>query len=164
MGSVKVVALLRHGKSDWEPLGVSDFNRPLSERGIRDILQQGQALLKTGYRPDRILSSPAIRAWHTAHLLAQVVSLPHEAVQSEIGFYREDEGSIEATLQVLSDDIATVVLVGHNPLWSEIASRWAGESIELATSELIAFGWEGSWETLPFRQILPRLFYLRRAG
>ncbi|MCS7189052.1 MAG: histidine phosphatase family protein [Bacteroidia bacterium] len=162
---MRLILLMRHGKSDWDFAGVSDFNRPLSEKGIQDVLRQGQALLKTGYRPDRILSSPAIRAWHTAHLMAQVTSLPHEAVQAEAGFYREEVDAIYHALQSLPQSVSTVLLVGHNPLWSELASKWAQSSFELSTSEIVGFGYEGGWNEIgvtfsPFSY----LFYLRRTG
>jgi len=160
---MKVIVLVRHGKSDWDSLGVSDFNRPLSERGIRDVLLQGQALLKEGYRPDWIFASPAIRAWHTAHLLAQTSSLSHEAVRPEMGFYREDRYAVETALRQLSEEVSTVLLVGHNPLWSELASAWSGESIELATSEMVGWGWEGAWGEFAAHR-LEKLFYLRRTG
>jgi len=162
--AVKVLLLMRHGKSDWDPVGVSDFNRPLSEKGIRDTLTQATALLKEGYRPDRILTSPAIRAWHTAHLLAQVTSLPHEAVWPEMGFYREEAAAVELALQQLPEAIETVALVGHNPLWSRLASQWAGEPIELSTAEIIAFRWEGRWKDLGSPRRLETVFYLRRTG
>lgn len=160
---MKVVVLMRHGKSDWDLPGVSDFNRPLSERGLRDVLLQGKALLKAGYRPDCILTSPAIRAWHTAHLLAQVCSLPHEAVQPEIGFYREDRQAVETALALLPEEKSTALLVGHNPLWSELASAWSSESIELSTSEMVGWGWEGTWAEFSASG-LKKLFYLRRTG
>ena len=156
---MRVVILMRHGKSDWSPIGVSDFNRPLSERGIREALSQAQALLKEGYRPDLILTSPALRAWHTAHLVAQVSSLPHTAVQPHIGFYEEEAQAIYFALDSLPQQCSAVALVGHNPLWSELASRWSGENVELATSELVVFSLEGT----PPRPVR-RLCYLRRTG
>lgn len=154
---------MRHGKSDWSEGGVSDFNRPLSERGIRDVLQQAQQLLREGYRPDRILSSPAIRAWHTAHLLAQVCSLPHESVEGIMDFYREREEAVIEALQSLSPTIQTVALVGHNPLWSYLASRWKGEALELSTAEIIGFTWEGEWRAFRGKEVR-FAFYLRRTG
>lgn len=156
---MRVVVLMRHGKSDWAPLGVSDFNRPLSERGIREALAQAQALLREGYRPDLILTSPAIRAWHTAHLVAQVSSLAHTAVQPYMGFYEEERQAVYLALDGLAEHLSTVVLVGHNPLWSELASQWSGEQMELATSELVVFSLEGT-PPCPKR----RLCYLRRTG
>lgn len=154
---------MRHGKSDWSEGGVSDFNRPLSERGIRDVLHQGQQLLREGYRPDRILSSPAIRAWHTAHLLAQVCSLPHEAVEGIMDFYRERDDAILEALRALPSEVQAVALVGHNPLWSHLASRWKGETLELSTAEIIGFSWRGEWSAFSGKGV-QFAFYLRRTG
>jgi len=134
---MKVVIFFRHGKSDWDAEGASDFNRPLTSRGIRETLEQAQRLLKEGYRPDGILSSPAIRAWHTAHLIAQATSLPHNRVKPIQDLY---EGNREAVYQAIADlpeSWQMVVLVGHNPTWSEIASVWLGRSIELRTAEAL---------------------------
>lgn len=159
---MKVILLIRHAKSDWSGEGLSDFNRPISERGIRDILQQANALLRQGYRPEVILSSPAIRAWQTAHLVAQVTSLPHQWVQAMIAFYWDDSGAIYEAVRQLPDKLNTVALIGHNPLWSELASRWRGEVVEMATADIVGFGWSGAWRDVPETD-LEFLFHLRRA-
>ncbi len=132
---MKVVILFRHGKSDWSAEGASDFNRPLNSRGIRETLQQAQHLLREGYRPDGILSSPAIRAWHTAHLIAQGTSLPHSQVLPVHEFYEGTKKAIYEAISELSEAWKVVILVGHNPLWSEVASEWLGHAIELRTAE-----------------------------
>ncbi|MCS7153646.1 MAG: histidine phosphatase family protein [Bacteroidia bacterium] len=158
---MKVILLIRHAKSDWNTDVLSDFNRPLSEKGVRDALQQAYALLKQGYRPELILSSPAIRAWQTAHLVAQVVSLPHQWVRSEGAFYWDDIESIYEIVRQIPEKVSVIGLVGHNPLWSDIASRWRGEVMEMATAEIVGFGWRGLWKEVPIVD-LEFLFHLRR--
>lgn len=158
---MKVILLIRHAKSDWSENGLSDFNRPISEKGLRDAMQQANALLRQGYRPDVILSSPAIRAWQTAHLIAQVTSLPHQWVRPLIAFYWDDIEAIYEAVRELPDKLNTVALVGHNPLWSDAASRWRGEVTEMATSDIVGFSWNGTWREVPERD-LDFLFHLRR--
>lgn len=158
---MKVILLIRHAKSDWSENGLSDFNRPISEKGLRDAMQQANALLRQGYRPDVILSSPAIRAWQTAHLIAQVTSLPHQWVRPLIAFYWDDIEAIYEAVRELPDKLNTVALVGHNPLWSDAASRWRGEVMEMATSDIVGFSWNGTWREVPERD-LDFLFHLRR--
>ncbi|MCS6896012.1 MAG: histidine phosphatase family protein [Bacteroidia bacterium] len=158
---MRVILLMRHAKSDWSSEGLSDFNRPISEKGTKDALHQAQALLRQGYRPDVILSSPAIRAWQTAHLLAQVTSLPHQWVRALMPFYWEDAEAIYEALRELPEKINTVALVGHNPLWSDLASRWRGEVVEMATADIIGFAWNGTWREVPHTE-LDFLFHLRR--
>lgn len=159
---MKVILLIRHAKSDWSGDGLSDFNRPISEKGIRDTFQQANALLRQGYRPDIILSSPAIRAWQTAHLVAQVTSLPHQWVRALVAFYWDDIKAIYEAVRELPDKLNTVALVGHNPLWSDVASRWRGEVIEMATADIVGFAWNGTWHDVPETE-LEFLFHLRRA-
>lgn len=158
---MKVILLIRHAKSDWNVEGLSDFNRPISERGIKDIFHQANALLRQGYRPDLILSSPAIRAWQTAHIVAQVTSLSHQWVQPMIAFYWDDMEAVYEAVREIPEKLHTVGLVGHNPLWSDIASRWRGEVVEIATSDIIGFAWNGRWDEIPDRE-LEFLFHLRR--
>ncbi|MCS7297878.1 MAG: histidine phosphatase family protein [Bacteroidia bacterium] len=158
---MKTLLLIRHAKSDWSREGLSDFNRPIGERGIKDTLQQAKALLRQGCRPEAILSSPAIRAWQTAHLIAQVVSLPHEWVRPVNAFYGEDIEAIYEAIRSLSDKLGTVALVGHNPVWSEIATRWRGTAVEMATAEIVGFSWEGEWRAIPSTG-LKFLFHLQR--
>ncbi|MEN3041514.1 MAG: histidine phosphatase family protein [Bacteroidia bacterium] len=158
---MRIILLMRHAKSDWSANALSDFNRPISEKGLKDALHQAHALLREGHRPDIILSSPAIRAWQTAHILAQVTSLPHEWVRPVMAFYWEEENAIYEALSELPDKIHTVALVGHNPLWSNIASRWRGESVEMATADIIAFAWNGPWDAISQAK-LDFLFHLRR--
>ena len=135
---MKVLILFRHGKSDWDAVGGSDFNRPLASRGIRETLTQAQRLLKEGYRPEGILSSPAIRAWHTAHLIAQATSLPHTRVKPIHDFYEGDREAVYQAIADLPKSWQVVGLVGHNPTWSEVASVWLGRPIELRTAEALA--------------------------
>ncbi|MCX8111608.1 MAG: histidine phosphatase family protein [Bacteroidia bacterium] len=158
---MKVILLIRHAKSDWSTETLSDFNRPISEKGLRDALHQSTVLLRQGYRPDIILSSPAIRAWQTAHILAQVTSLPHQWVRGVMAFYWEDPEAIYEAVRELPEKANTVGLVGHNPLWSEVASRWRGEAMEMATTDIVGFAWNGAWKDVPETD-LEFLFHLRR--
>lgn len=57
---------MRHGKSSLAEAGLSDFNRPLKNRGIKEA---GFVVEKLN-KPDRIISSPANRAKSTAMLKA----------------------------------------------------------------------------------------------
>ena len=61
--------LLRHGKSDWNTTNRGDRNRPLSRRGERASETMGLVLRKMGEIPDRLISSPALRAEATATIV-----------------------------------------------------------------------------------------------
>ena len=66
---MKMVLLLRHGKSDWST-AVDDRERPLAKRGRRAARAIGEFLTRAGEAPDAIVASPARRAADTATLAA----------------------------------------------------------------------------------------------
>jgi phosphohistidine phosphatase len=78
---MKILFLLRHAKSSWDDARLSDFERPLNERGLRVAPQMGKFMSERGFAPDLILSSPAARARETARLVKESANF-----QSEIRF------------------------------------------------------------------------------
>ena len=59
---VKTLVLVRHSKAEERSLKTDDINRPLTEKGRTETLKMAEFLLKSGIKPDFILSSNAIRA------------------------------------------------------------------------------------------------------
>lgn len=116
--------LVRHAKSSWDHAGVSDFDRPLNDRGRRDAPAMGRRLLGLGIVPERIVSSPALRAISTARLLAQELEIPLDDIQLREPIY---DASVKALLGVVHglDAQGPVLLVGHNPGISEFAATLA---------------------------------------
>ena len=45
----KKLLIVRHAKSDWSTASISDFNRPLNERGKKNAPLMGIKLKKTGF-------------------------------------------------------------------------------------------------------------------
>ena len=62
--------VVRHGEA--EPASRSDAERPLTERGRRDVRGLWQALAARGEAPTTIISSPYVRAVQTATEIAGV--------------------------------------------------------------------------------------------
>ena len=63
---MKTLLIMRHAKSDYPPDVRDDFDRPLNERGRKDLPRVAQLLATFGPRPDAILASSALRARQTA--------------------------------------------------------------------------------------------------
>jgi len=81
---MKRLYLLRHAKSSWKDLTLSDFDRPLNKRGKRDAPLIAKKLKEKGIRPDIIISSPAKRARKTAKIFAKTL---HVALKTEEKLY-----------------------------------------------------------------------------
>ncbi len=133
----KTVFLLRHGKSDWSQPGASDHERPLNQRGRAAAPSMGAWLKQQGKHVDLIVSSTATRARSTAQLVAEQLQLPSDQVQLSRRLYLAPKESYLDVLMEVSPNTHAVLLVGHNPGISELASFWAPHAIEMPTAAVV---------------------------
>ena len=63
---MKHLIILRHAKSNWSDLSLSDHDRPLNQRGKNSAPIMGQRLSKKSIQPQIVLCSTAARAQATA--------------------------------------------------------------------------------------------------
>lgn len=126
MASVKNILLLRHAKSAWSDPALSDHDRPLNRRGERAAKTIGDHLAQHGPRPDLILCSTAMRARQTLAPVVKRLGTGTPPVMLEDTLYLASEASLLARLQVIADDVTTVLLVGHNDGIWRLAETLAG--------------------------------------
>ena len=121
--------LLRHADAgDPAAWPGDDAKRPLSTKGKRQARRLGSMLAGIGWKPDVILTSPKVRAADTARLVGRAVDVkPDEDNRLASGFDLGDVGSMLAA----HPDAKRVVLVGHDPDFSAVASSLTGAAIEL---------------------------------
>jgi len=120
---MKTVYLLRHAKSSWDDPDAPDFQRPLADRG-RDAAPRMAAFMKDeGLMPDAVLCSGARRAVETWELMAPVMGEPRVHVDDNL--YMAEPDAIIAWLKRLQPEIGSVLLIGHNPGFEEVAARLA---------------------------------------
>ena len=67
---MKEIYVLRHAKSSWDNSNLSDFERPLADRGIRDAKKMSKFLKDMDLKIDKVLCSNALRAKETFDLTA----------------------------------------------------------------------------------------------
>lgn len=145
----RTLILVRHGKSSWEDLTLPDRERPLAERGRRDAPRMGRRLALDKVQPDLILSSPACRARTTAALIAAELDGEREIVIDE-RLYGGDARTLLGVVAGLDDGLRCVMLVGHNPEFSELAHRLSREINEMPTCAIarLTYG-AASWSAIP---------------
>ena len=73
---MKTLYIVRHGKSSWDYDNIKDIDRPLKEKGILDADEMAGRLRDMGRKPERIISSPATRALHTATIFQRILQVP----------------------------------------------------------------------------------------
>lgn len=119
---MKTLTILRHAKSSWKEAGLSDRERPLNPRGERDAPAMGQRVHNSGIRPSLILSSPAVRAWTTAKVVAQAINYPTEFLQREDDLYFAGTAALLDVVARQDPGFNSLMLVGHNPGLTDFAN------------------------------------------
>lgn len=121
---MKRLTLIRHAKSSWDHPGLPDFDRPLNERGLRDVpLMAGILGEDPAFRPNLVVSSPAARAIATAQGIAPAVGVPATAIQPAPTIYEAPVAAILKVVQSIPDTVDHAVLVGHNPGFQNTANH-----------------------------------------
>lgn len=131
------LALVRHAKSDWGDSGLADHDRPLNARGERDAPIMAARLASSGFVPDVILSSTALRARTTAQTFADEFGL-------EVALERRLYAAPGSTLlrAAAAAGAASVLLVAHNPGITDLASALSRERItHMPTCAVATFAW-----------------------
>ncbi|MCC2314656.1 SixA phosphatase family protein [Cellulomonas xiejunii] len=147
------LVLLRHAKA--EPAGlVVDHDRPLALIGRRQASAVGSGLAASGLAPDLVLCSSALRTrqtWDLARngLHAAGVGTERTAVVVTDALYDADVRGLVAAVGDVHDEVATVLVVGHEPTISQAAAQLAGPGSDPAALVRVRVGVPtGSWTVL----------------
>jgi phosphohistidine phosphatase len=143
------LVLLRHAKSDWPD--VADQERPLAKRGRRDAPAVGRWLGTSGYVPDAVVCSTAVRARETWELVS--AELPPDASPAVRYEPRVYEASVLGLLMLIREfDPAwgTALIVGHNPGLAELTVGLANPDTgevphAFPTAAVAVLGLPGAW-------------------
>lgn len=112
---MKRVIIVRHGKSVHFGYD-NDFNRDLTDRGEADAEKISLKLHSMNMQPDLVISSPAVRALHTAKIYCQNLNYNPDKIQQERDLYDGlTTQELVDFLQKLPEEIKTVYVFGHNP-------------------------------------------------
>lgn len=128
--------VMRHAKSSWAEEGLSDHQRPLNERGLRDAPRVAKRITELGWQPQCIVSSDARRTRETAKLMMSVWEDGIEANFLE-SLYLAGPREVAAALESVSDEVETLLVLGHNPGWEAVVRTLSGESVTLKTATAV---------------------------
>jgi len=111
----KKLYIVRHAKSSWNHPHLSDFERPLNNRGENDAPDMGQRLVAEGIQPSIMISSPAARAITTAKVISQKLGYFFSRIVQEEGLYHASSYRIRQIISQSPDSENVVMVFGHNP-------------------------------------------------
>ena len=119
---MKTLTLVRHAKSSWDDRTLADIDRTLNDRGKRDAPKMGKRIAEAGVRPSMILTSPAMRAWTTAKVIAREIGYPVEFLQREKDLYLASLDTLLDVIVAQQNEINNLMIVGHNPGLTDFAN------------------------------------------
>ncbi len=140
------LVVLRHAKA-VTGFGMADIERPLAGRGHRDAAVAGERLRAEDLLPDLVLCSPATRTRETLEDL----EFGEVAVRYEPSIYDNDVDGLFDLVRQTPDEVGTLLLIGHNPSFHQLAHDLTGDGPEtFPTCALAAVQLPGPWpETWP---------------
>ena len=118
MAEAKRLFLLRHAKSSWDDPGLDDHERPLAPRGRRAVMVLGEHLRENDIQPVQVLCSTSRRTRETLEGVA-----PGGETLIEPELYQADAEQLLERLRRISDDVDSVMVIGHNPTLQITALR-----------------------------------------
>ena len=128
------VYFLRHGKATWPNWDKPDDERPLNQKGQKQVKRVGRALERFNIRPEVILSSPLPRAAQTAALVAEALEM--EVSEEPLLAPGFDATKLSTLLQTHGN--RDIMLVGHEPDFSNAVETLTGGVVVMATAGMAA--------------------------
>ncbi|HUX79918.1 MAG TPA: histidine phosphatase family protein [Alphaproteobacteria bacterium] len=110
---MKTLYLLRHAFAAPRELSLSDFDRPLDEKGRRQAEEVASYLQNEKITFDFVMCSAALRARETLEPLRPVIGT--DAIDVSKSYYNSPEDQILSYLKQVSDQKDKVLYIGHNP-------------------------------------------------
>lgn len=112
---MKTILVIRHAKSSWAHPGMSDFERPLNERGHRDALMMAERLKLRKIEPDLLVSSTARRAMETCNHFADTLGCGTGNILKVPALYHAPSLVFYEVIRQLPATANTIGVFAHNP-------------------------------------------------
>jgi phosphohistidine phosphatase len=145
----RTLLLMRHAKSDWNDANLSDFDRPLNNRGRRSAPLMAQWLAEHDLVPDIVLSSTARRARETAEIVIQTLQYSGPTQWSE-RLYHASPATLTEAIEQGDNNCRRLLLVAHNPGMESLVSSLGETFAAMPTAAIAWFEFESeTWKLTP---------------
>jgi phosphohistidine phosphatase len=143
MHDAHTLIVMRHAKAGELP-GGPDFERALRPRGERDSAAAGRWLAGRGLSPELVLCSSARRTRQTWHWLSK--ELGGEPVfAAERSLYDADSDDVAGLVRDTSEQVGTVLYIGHNPAAAGVVELLTGTEPHFPTAAVAVIALSGPW-------------------
>ncbi|WP_243057722.1 histidine phosphatase family protein [Nocardioides sp. SR21] len=152
---MRTIVVMRHAKA--EQAGPTDFDRPLADRGHQDAHAAGAWLSGSGFEPEHVLVSAALRTRETWASVAEGAGWALDPDFDRSLYAAGTDAALDLVREV-GDDVDRLLVIGHNPTMASLAQVLddGDADSELAaqlfagypTSAAAVFEYDGSWADL----------------
>jgi phosphohistidine phosphatase len=132
--------LLRHGEAEPHD-SAPDAERRLTPRGEQQARTAGRALAALGLEFQMVFTSPKVRARDTARLVCEALAvepIEHEPLAEGFG------ASDALELMAAAGEDTRILLVGHEPDFSQVVHDLTGGRVALKKGGLAGIALDGS--------------------
>jgi len=112
---MKTLLLIRHAKSSWNDSSLTDFERPLNERGKHDAPAMAKKIHDRKVEIDLFVSSPAKKAKKTAEFFMTEYDVKEKNLLLIPTLYEASIKNFYNAIEDLQDKKNVVALFAHNP-------------------------------------------------
>jgi len=124
---MKRLILIRHAKSSWENMGLSDFDRPLNKRGILNADFMSNKLSKKIELVDAFFSSSSKRTILTSKFFIDKIKVNRDKIYYMDNLYHASSNYLIEFISSLKNSFSNVICVGHNPGFTDISNYFLGD-------------------------------------
>jgi phosphohistidine phosphatase len=148
---MKTLILVRHAKTEPIHSQITDFERNLLNRGVKDAHNVSLKMLDKKIIPDLIISSPARRAVETAEIFAGNFDYPKQNILiNELIYDHYTTIDFIKLIGGQNNKYNKIMVFGHNPSFEILAYRFTNEfNKHLPTTGIIGMNFEvKSWKEI----------------
>ncbi len=156
----KTLHIVRHAKSSWDYDNISDIDRPLKLKGIKNAYEMARRIKIRNALPEFIITSPANRAIHTAIIFARVFELPLSKIIIDENLYATGEDSIMDIIKKTDNSVKSLMIFGHNPELTYFANIFVKDTIDnISTAGTVSLVFDiENWKDISKKKLISELF------
>jgi len=146
---MKNLTVIRHAKSSWEHQ-VTDFERPLKTRGIKDAKMISRHVKNKIIIPELILCSDSKRTKSTAEIFIKKLNFQDAELQFSHDLYDFSVGNLVHKIKNCNDSVNNLMIFGHNHAITDFTNTFGSKHFDnVPTCGLIQIRFNiDSWKNL----------------
>jgi phosphohistidine phosphatase len=161
MPTKKVLYIVRHAKSTWDYENISDIDRPLKLKGIRNAYEMARQLKISRNIPEVFITSPANRALHTACIFINVFEASFDKLKIDPTIYENGTEGILRVIKSQPSNLRKLMIFGHNPDFSDIARSFVKQPLfEIPSCGIVVLTFDTlHWSDISRENLKNEIFY-----